>query len=65
MTVSRRAVVDAVEVQLRNEPLVPTRNRKPMRANAFATFELRIGSLRAYYDVLSGLSRQCWLSRWA
>ena len=28
-----------------------TRNRKPMRPNPVAPWELRIGALRVYYDV--------------
>jgi mRNA-degrading endonuclease RelE of RelBE toxin-antitoxin system len=28
-----------------------TRNRKPMRPNPLAPWELRIGGLRVYYDV--------------
>jgi mRNA-degrading endonuclease RelE of RelBE toxin-antitoxin system len=34
-----------------NQPNVETRNRKPMRPNPVAPLELRIGSLRVYYDV--------------
>jgi len=30
---------------------VETRNRKPMRPNPLAPWELRIGDLRIYYDV--------------
>jgi len=32
-------------------PTVETRNRKPMRPNPMAPWELRIGILRVYYDV--------------
>jgi len=31
--------------------MVETRNRKPMRPNPLAPWELRIGVLRVYYDV--------------
>jgi hypothetical protein len=34
-----------------NEPLTETRNRKPMRPNPLAGWELRVGSMRIYYDV--------------
>ncbi|HZY09996.1 MAG TPA: type II toxin-antitoxin system RelE/ParE family toxin [Bacteroidota bacterium] len=44
-------VLDTIEGQLRNEPTVETRNRKPMRPNPIAPWELRIGNLRVYYDV--------------
>jgi mRNA-degrading endonuclease RelE of RelBE toxin-antitoxin system len=30
---------------------VATRNRKPLRPNALATWELRIGELRVYYEI--------------
>ena len=34
-----------------NEPTVETRNRKPMRPNPLAPWELRLERLRVYYDV--------------
>jgi len=45
-------VLDSVDVQLTTQPTVETRNRKPMRPNPIAPWELRIGNLRVYYDVL-------------
>ncbi len=44
-------VLDAIKVQLRYEPFRETRNRKPMRPNPVAPWELRIQHLRVYYDV--------------
>ena len=44
-------VLDTVDVQLVHQPTVETRNRKPMRPNPIAPWELRIGNLRVYYDV--------------
>ena len=44
------AVLDTVEKQLRFQPDIETRNRKPMRPNPLAPWELRIGKLRIYYD---------------
>lgn len=44
-------VVDTVDRQLRFQPTLETRNRKPMRPNPIAPWELRIGPLRVYYDV--------------
>jgi len=44
-------VLDAVDKQLAHRPTVETRNRKPMRPNPLAPWELRIGNLRVYYDV--------------
>jgi mRNA-degrading endonuclease RelE of RelBE toxin-antitoxin system len=40
-----------VDKQLIHQPNVETRNRKPMRPNPLAPWELRIGNLRVYYDV--------------
>ena len=44
-------VIDAVDEQLAHQPTVETRNRKPMRPNPLAPWELRIGQLRVYYEV--------------
>jgi len=43
-------ILDTVEKQLQYQPGVETRNRKPMRQNPLAPWELRIGNLRVYYD---------------
>ena len=45
------AVLDAVPRQLGHEPMVSTRNRKPLQTNPIAPWELRIGHLRVYFDV--------------
>ena len=47
----RSTIFDAVDEQLAHEPAVETRNRKPMRPNPIAPWELRIGDLRVYYDI--------------
>lgn len=47
----RVTVLDSVDEQLTYQPTVETRNRKPMRPNPLAPWELRIGNLRVYYDV--------------
>ncbi len=47
----RKIIFDAVERQLAYQPTVETRNRKPMRPNPVAPWELRVGNLRVYYDV--------------
>jgi mRNA-degrading endonuclease RelE of RelBE toxin-antitoxin system len=47
----RSLVFDAVDEQLTYEPTVETRNRKLMRPNPLAVYELRIQNLRVYYDV--------------
>ncbi len=50
----RARVVDGVEEQLEHQPLVETKNRKPMRPNRLAPWELRLGELRVYYEVVEG-----------
>lgn|SRR5215210_2098532 len=47
----RMLVLDAVEKQLLHEPFVETRNRKPLRPNPLAPWELRVGDLRIFYEV--------------
>ena len=52
LTARERSIVfDGVDEQLRHQPAVETRNRKPMRPNPLAPWELRIGDIRVYYDV--------------
>jgi mRNA-degrading endonuclease RelE of RelBE toxin-antitoxin system len=50
----RSIVLDTVDEQLAHQPTTETRNRKRMRANPLAGWELRIGDLRVYYDVGEG-----------
>jgi mRNA-degrading endonuclease RelE of RelBE toxin-antitoxin system len=51
LTARQQAIVLAtVDAQLLHQPAVETRNRKPMRPNPLAPWELRIGNLRVYYD---------------
>ena len=55
LTAGQRAtVLDAIERRLTNEPLTETRNRKPLRPNPIAPWELRAGALRVFYDVSQG-----------
>ena len=51
LTSQRTMVFDGVEEHLADQPAVETGNRKPMRPNSIATWELRIGDLRIYYDI--------------
>lgn len=44
-------ILDAIETQLRHEPTAETRNRKRLRPNQTAEWELRIGNFRVFYDV--------------
>src|SRR5207244_3847446 len=46
-----KAIIEGIESQLRFEPLVETRNRKPLRPNPLAPWELRLGNLRVFYEV--------------
>lgn len=48
----KASVLDAIEVQLKHEPTVETRNRKRMRPNPLAPWELRVGSARVYYEAV-------------
>ena len=47
----RKIVFDAVDEQLALQPGIETRNRKPMRPNPVAPWELRIGALRVYFEI--------------
>lgn len=52
LTARQQAIaLNAVDRKLSHEPAVETRNRKPMRPNPVAPWELRVGDLRVYYDV--------------
>lgn len=44
-------IFNEVREQLTYEPNLETRNRFPMRQNDLATWELRLGELRVYYDI--------------
>lgn len=44
-------VLAALPAQLAYEPHSETRNRKPLREHPAASWELRLGSLRVFYDV--------------
>ena len=43
--------MNAIVLQLTHQPMVATRNRKRLRPNPLAPWELRIGALRVYYEV--------------
>ena len=47
----RRTILDEIELQLAHEPTLVTQQRKPMRPNPLASWELRIGQFRVYYQV--------------
>jgi mRNA-degrading endonuclease RelE of RelBE toxin-antitoxin system len=52
----QRQIIQAIETQLPYQPTQPTRNRKQLRPNALAEWELRIDNFRVFYDVDSELS---------
>jgi len=47
----RKSIVAEIEMQLRHEPTVETRNRKRLRPNQLAEWELRCGGFRVFFDV--------------
>lgn len=47
----RKALISEIRTQLSHQPLVATRNRKPLRLNPIAPWELRIGRYRVFYEV--------------
>ena len=53
----RATVIGAIERQLRHEPLVETRHRKPLRPNPIAPWQLSVEHLRAFYEVAGGRAR--------
>jgi len=44
-------ILDGIEANLGSEPTAETRNRKRLRPNDIAEWELRIGRYRVFYDV--------------
>lgn len=52
LTAHQRAkVLDEIEKQLTHEPLSESRNRKLLRPNPLAPWELRAENLRVFYEV--------------
>jgi mRNA interferase RelE/StbE len=52
LTARQRAmVIDSVERNLADQPVEPSQKRKVLRDNPLATWELRLGDLRVFYDV--------------
>ncbi|MCX7046653.1 MAG: type II toxin-antitoxin system RelE/ParE family toxin [Candidatus Sumerlaeota bacterium] len=54
----RALILDQIEEHLSHQPVIETRNRKPLRPNPLASWELRIGSVRVFYDVVSEASSE-------
>ena len=47
----QKLLLDGIDPQLTREPDVPTRNRKQLRPNPLADWELRIGAFRVFYTI--------------
>ena len=47
----RKMIVSEIRDQLTHQPLVETRNRKPLRDNPIAPWELRVDKYRVFYEV--------------
>ena len=47
----RKQIVEMVQDQLKYRPTEETRNRKRLRPNQLAEWELRIGRFRVFYDI--------------
>jgi mRNA-degrading endonuclease RelE of RelBE toxin-antitoxin system len=43
-------ILRSIDQQLAHQPLAPTRNRKLLRPNALANWELRVGRYKIFYD---------------
>ena len=48
----QQLILDEVDQQLIHQPTTETNNRKRLRPNEVAEWELRIGKYRVFYDVL-------------
>ena len=47
----RTLILDAIKVQLHHQPDVETRNRKSLRENPIADWELRAHKYRVFYEI--------------
>ena len=47
----RKIITSEIRAQLANQPTVETKNRKPLRDNPLASWELRVGRYRVFYEV--------------
>lgn len=47
----RGILLDAIDEQLIHQPTQQTRRRKRLRPNPLATWELRVGDFRVFYNV--------------
>jgi mRNA-degrading endonuclease RelE of RelBE toxin-antitoxin system len=47
----RKIIVSEIRKQLTHQPHIETKNRKPLRDNPIASWELRVGKYRVFYEV--------------
>ena len=47
----RKTITSAIRVQLAQQPTIETRQRKKLRDNPVASWELRVGKYRVFYAV--------------
>ena len=47
----RKTITKEIRVQLTSQPLLETNNRKKLRDNPIASWELRAGNYRIFYEV--------------
>jgi mRNA-degrading endonuclease RelE of RelBE toxin-antitoxin system len=47
----QQQIIAVVETQLAHQPDQETRNRKRLRPNQLAEWELRVGTFRIFYDI--------------
>jgi mRNA-degrading endonuclease RelE of RelBE toxin-antitoxin system len=47
----RKIITSEIRAQLADQPMVETKNRKPLRDNPLASWELRVGRYRVFYEV--------------
>ena len=52
----QRIIIETTIGQLTHEPMIMTKNRKPLRPNPIAAWAIRIGDYRVFYDVDSAAS---------
>ena len=46
----RKLITLEIRIQLSHQPLVATKNRKRLRTNPVASWELRVGKFRVFYE---------------
>ncbi len=47
----RKIITSEIRTQLSDQPMMETKNRKPLRDNPLSSWELRIGRYRVFYEV--------------